>query len=93
MIYSEAGRALAQTLESTEGWVFTEYTLTHKPTNTTWWIGNGWIFLDGYEDRGTPNCLRLIERLPLWRKIKTLRSRTVAARLRGLESTARREEQ
>ena len=89
MIYSEAGRALSRALESVDGWVFREYTLTHTPTSTVWWIGNGWLFLDGYESEGTPNCLRMIERFPLWRKINSLRSRAVAARLRRVERTTK----
>ena len=46
IILSSAGKALLEALEQhPEEFESTAHTLVHKPSSTTWWIGNG-----GYRD-------------------------------------------
>lgn len=77
IVLSEAGKALLKALEEhPEDFKCTTHTITHKSSYTTWWIGNGGFFFNGYN--GTPKVLNLLERHYLYYKAKQAQKRAVA---------------
>lgn len=78
---SPQGRAIWDSLEDATAWEFgshSEYTLVHKASRITLWIGNGRFFLDGYETfyslaiPAPKPSIGLFERHILWFKVSSV---------------------
>ena len=81
MILSELGKELSKALDRIDEWdISSNYVIEHKPSKTYWWIANGvWFFKQYKPEQST---LGFLEKIILWRKVKTLRNRIVANMLR-----------
>lgn len=76
---SAAGRMLSQALDDPDAWQLETHVLYHKPSGTRWWVGNGWMFFNGYSD--TSKCLTMFERFWLYRKYKRMMNLKIAGQL------------
>lgn len=79
MIYSPGGRALKMLLSSPDGWKVGTHRLTHQPTKTEMWIGNGWMQFDGYDSM--PKFLGIIERYFLYQDAKKMINEIIAQKM------------
>lgn len=73
-LLSPIGKRLWVALNSPDDWEIGEYTIKHTPTGTVWWVGGGGFSFDGKINAGTPDCLGLIERHILYRRVKKLKT-------------------
>lgn len=76
--FSPVGKNLWEALRTPDGWKFSKYSAHHEPSNTKWWCGNGVMFFDGFEEEGTPKCLGIFERIPLWWRYRRLSKNVIA---------------
>ncbi len=77
---SKTGRELATALRIPGDWRVEQYTATHIPSGTEWWIGNGAMFFDKFE---SPRVLGYVERHILWRAMRRVIDERSASRLRA----------
>lgn len=76
---SHLRRMLSARLDVLEEWDISTVLLHHRKSGINLWIGNGFMFLDGYG--AAHGCLSLLDRVLLWPKVRKLRAKKVALAL------------